>query len=137
MLTYAPLICFIFQGKDYRATLFLLPGVAGLSGGTLRIPNAFLTQVAGGRNVVYSTSILLCIPMIIAGVVLSDSDCPFNALIACALLSGVGGGAFASSMSNISFYYPKRLQGMVRRELFFAYSICFCFCVISNILPSL
>lgn len=100
------------QGKDYRATLFLLPGVAGLSGGTLRIPNSFLTQVAGGRNVVYSTSILLCIPMIIAGIVLSDSDCPFNALIACAMLSGVGGGAFASSMSNISFYYPKRLQGM-------------------------
>lgn len=100
------------QGKDYRATLFLLPGVAGLSGGTLRIPNSFLTQVSGGRNVVFSTSILLCIPMLIAGIVLSDSDCPFNVLIACALLSGVGGGAFASSMSNISFYYPKRLQGM-------------------------
>ena len=100
------------QGQDYRSTLFLLPGVAGLSGGTLRIPNSFLTQVAGGRNVVYSTSILLCIPMVIAGIVLSDSDCPFNALIACAMLSGVGGGAFASSMSNISFYYPKRLQGM-------------------------
>lgn len=63
--------------------------------------------------------------MIIAGIVLSDSDCPFNALIACALLSGVGGGAFASSMSNISFYYPKRLQGMVRRELFFVYSTAF------------
>lgn len=100
------------QGQDYRSTLFLLPGVAGLSGGTLRIPNSFLTQVAGGRNVVYSTSILLCIPMIIAGIVLSDNDCPFNALIACSMLSGVGGGAFASSMSNISFYYPKRLQGM-------------------------
>lgn len=50
--------------------------------------------------------------MIIAGVVLQDSDCPFNALIAASLLSGVGGGAFASSMSNISFHYPKRLQGM-------------------------
>ena len=61
----------------------------------------------------YSTTILLCVPMIIAGIVLADTDCPFNALIACALLSGVGGGAFASSMSNISFYYPKRLQGSV------------------------
>ncbi|KAL7535687.1 hypothetical protein ACHAXR_006668 [Thalassiosira sp. AJA248-18] len=100
------------EGKEYRATLFLLPGVAGLSGGTLRIPNSFLTQVSGGRNVVFSTSILLCIPMITAGIVLSNNDCSFNALIACALLSGVGGGSFASSMSNISFYYPKRLQGM-------------------------
>jgi NNP family nitrate/nitrite transporter-like MFS transporter len=100
------------QGKEYRAVLFLLPGVAGLSGGTLRIPNSFLTQVAGGRNVVYSTSLLLCIPMVIAGIALSNPVCPFNVLIAAALLSGVGGGSFASSMSNISFYYPKRSQGL-------------------------
>jgi len=99
-------------GKAYRSMLFLLPGVAGLSGGTLRIPNSFLTQVSGGRNVVYSTSLLLCIPMIMAGIALSDPNASFNTLIAAALLSGVGGGAFASSMSNISFYYPKRLQGM-------------------------
>ena len=99
-------------GKDYRAVLFLLPGVAGLSGGTLRIPNSFLTQVSGGRNVVFNTSLLLCVPMIMAGIVLSNPKAPFNALLAAALLSGVGGGAFASSMSNISFYYPKRLQGM-------------------------
>lgn len=92
--------------------LFLLPGVAGLSGGTLRIPNSFLTQVSGGRNVVYSTSLLLCIPMIMAGIALANPNTNFNTLIAAALLSGVGGGAFASSMSNISFYYPKRLQGM-------------------------
>lgn len=100
------------QGQAYRSVLFLLPGVAGLSGGTLRIPNSFLTQVSGGRNVVYSTSLLLCIPMIIAGITLSNTDTSFNVLLAAALLSGVGGGAFASSMSNISFFYPKRLQGM-------------------------
>lgn len=99
------------QGADYKALLFMLPGIAGLSGGTLRIPNSFLTQVAGGRNVVYSTSIILCIPMIIAGIALSDPNCPFNVLLLCSLLSGAGGGAFASSMSNISFYYPKKLQG--------------------------
>eukprot|EP00537_Pseudo-nitzschia_pungens_P004755 CAMPEP_0172376936 /NCGR_PEP_ID=MMETSP1060-20121228/68645_1 /TAXON_ID=37318 /ORGANISM="Pseudo-nitzschia pungens, Strain cf. cingulata" /LENGTH=615 /DNA_ID=CAMNT_0013104601 /DNA_START=62 /DNA_END=1909 /DNA_ORIENTATION=+ len=100
------------EGKQYRSVLFLLPGVAGLSGGTLRIPNSFLTQVSGGRNVVYSTSLLLCIPMIIAAISLSTPNANFNTLLAAALLSGVGGGAFASSMSNISFYYPKRLQGM-------------------------
>lgn len=99
-------------GKEYRSILFLLPGIAGLSGGTLRIPNSFLTQVGGGRNVVYSTSLLLCIPMVMAGIALSNPNCSFNSLLAAALLSGVGGGAFASSMSNISFYYPKRLQGM-------------------------
>lgn len=99
------------QGKDYKALLFLLPAIAGLSGGTLRIPNSFLTQVAGGRNVVYSTSLILALPMLIASIALREPDCPFNILILCALLSGAGGGAFASSMSNISFYYPKKLQG--------------------------
>ncbi|MDP6364436.1 MAG: nitrate/nitrite transporter, partial [Candidatus Poseidoniia archaeon] len=29
-----------------------------------------------------------------------------------ALMSGVGGGAFASSMSNISFFYPRKMQGL-------------------------
>jgi len=95
----------------YKALLFLLPGISGLSGGTLRIPNSFLTQVAGGRNVVYSTSVLLCVPMIIAGIALMNPNCPFNLLLFCSLLSGAGGGAFASSMSNISFYYPKKKQG--------------------------
>ena len=99
------------QGKQYRSILFLLPAIAGLSGATLRIPNSFLTQVAGGRNVVYSTTILLCIPMLMAGIALQNPNCPFNLLCAASLLSGVGGGAFASSMSNISFFYPKRLQG--------------------------
>merc|ERR1719384_1142392 len=98
-------------GSDYKANLFLLPGITGLSGGTLRIPNSFMTQVSGGRNVVYNTTILLCIPMILAGAALQYNDCPFNVLLIAALLSGVGGGAFASSMSNINFFYPKKLQG--------------------------
>lgn len=99
------------EPKEYKVLLYTLPAVAGLSGGTLRIPNSFMTQVSGGRNVVYSTSVLLCIPMILVGIAMTRSDCPFNVLIAAALLSGVGGGSFASSMSNISFYYPKRQQG--------------------------
>ena len=60
----------------------------------------------------YSTSILLCLATITTGLVLSDPDCKFNSLIACSLLTGVGGGAFASSMINISSLYPKSRQGM-------------------------
>ena len=99
------------QGSEYKSVLYLLPAVAGISGGTLRIPNSFMTQCAGGRNVVYNTSILLALPMLIAGIALQDPNVPFNLLLVCSLLSGVGGGAFASSMSNISFFYPKKLQG--------------------------
>lgn len=98
-------------GKEYRTVLYLLPAVAGISGGTLRIPNSFMTQCSGGRNVVFNTSILLALPMLIAGIALKNADVPFNLLLSCSLLSGVGGGAFASSMSNINFFYPKKAQG--------------------------
>jgi len=99
------------SGNDYRSILYLIPAVAGISGGTLRIPNSFMTQCSGGRNVVYSTTLLLALPMLLAGIASRDPDVDLNFLLACSLLSGVGGGAFASSMSNISFFYPKRLQG--------------------------
>ncbi len=98
-------------GSEYKSVLYLLPAVAGLSGGTLRIPNSFMTQCAGGRNVVYSTSLLLALPMLMAGIALKDPNVPFNLLLTCSVLSGVGGGAFASSMSNISFFYPRKAQG--------------------------
>mmetsp|Transcript_4597 Transcript_4597/g.6532 ORF Transcript_4597/g.6532 Transcript_4597/m.6532 type:complete len:511 (-) Transcript_4597:523-2055(-) len=99
-------------GKEYKALLYTLPAIAGLSGGTLRIPNSFMTQISGGRNVVYNTSILLMIPMIMISAGLKNKDVPFTFLLVCAVLSGVGGGAFASSMSNMSFLYPKAKQGM-------------------------
>lgn len=99
------------KGKEYKVILYLLPAISGLSGGTLRIPNSFMTQVSGGRNVVFNTSLLLCIPMIMAGIALANPRCPFYVLIIAAMLSGVGGGAFASSMSNISFFFPRTKQG--------------------------
>lgn len=98
-------------GKEHKEILYLLPAVAGLSGGTLRIPNSFMTQCCGGRNVIYSTTLLLALPMLLAGIALRDPDVNLNFLLTCSLLSGVGGGAFASSMSNISFFYPKKSQG--------------------------
>jgi len=98
-------------GKKYKAVLYLLPAVAGISGGTLRIPNSFMTQCSGGRNVAYNTTLLLALPMLLAGIALKNKDVQFNFLLACSLLSGVGGGSFASSMSNISFFYPRKLQG--------------------------
>lgn len=43
---------------------------------------------------------------------LRESDCTYAALVTAAMFSGVGGGAFASSMSNISFFFPKKDQGL-------------------------
>jgi NNP family nitrate/nitrite transporter-like MFS transporter len=101
-----------YSGDEYRALLFTLPAVAGLSGATLRIPNAFMIAICGGRNVKFMTTLMLLLPAIGAGFALQNPDTPFHVFIMLAALSGVGGGAFASSMSNISFFFPKRMQGL-------------------------
>ncbi len=101
-----------YDVPGYRALLFTLPAVAGLSGATLRIPNSFMIAICGGRNVKFMTTILLIIPAFLAGISLQNPNTPFGVFIILAAMSGVGGGAFASSMSNISFFYPKRMQGL-------------------------
>jgi len=101
-----------FAGDKYRSLMFMLPAVAGLAGATLRIPNSFMISICGGRNVKFMTTLLLLLPALGAGLALQDPNTPFYIFIILAALSGVGGGAFASSMSNISFFYPKRMQGL-------------------------
>ncbi len=100
------------MGDEYKALLYILPGVAGLAGATFRITNSFMIEISGGRNVIAATTLLLMLPMIGAGIALRDPDVSFTILIIYALMSGVGGGAFASSMSNISFFYPRKMQGL-------------------------
>ncbi len=97
--------------KIFNELLWTLPAIAGLSGATLRIPNSFLIAIGGGRNVVFFATILLLLPAIGAGMALQHTDTPYHMFAIIAVLSGFGGGNFASSMSNISFFYPKRMQG--------------------------
>jgi hypothetical protein len=52
------------------------------------------------------------LPAIGTGYALSRPDTMFCIYITFAALSGVGGGAFASPMSNISFFFPKKMQGL-------------------------
>jgi MFS transporter, NNP family, nitrate/nitrite transporter len=96
----------------YAALLLTLPSVAGLVGATLRIPNSFMIAICGGRNVKFMTTLLLILPALGAGIALQNPRTSFSLLIVLAAMSGVGGGAFASSMSNISFFFPKRVQGL-------------------------
>ncbi len=100
------------DGDAYRALLYLLPAVAGLAGATLRIPNSFMVAISGGRNVKTLTTLLLILPALGTGLALQNPQTSFTTLLVLAALSGVGGGAFASSMSNISFFFPKRIQGL-------------------------
>ena len=101
-----------YGGDAYRALLFTLPAVAGLAGATLRVPNSFMIAICGGRNVKFMTTTLLMLPAIGAGIALQNPNTSFLVFIILAALAGVGGGAFASSMSNISFFFPKKMQGL-------------------------
>ena len=94
-----------------QAELFSLTAIAGLAGATMRIPASFLIRVAGGRNTIFLTTAMLLAPAMGTGIVLQHPDWPLWTFQLMALWSGVGGGNFASSMSNISTFFPKRLQG--------------------------
>ncbi len=94
-----------------QAELFSLTAIAGLAGATMRIPASFLIRVAGGRNTIFLTTAMLLAPALGTGIVLQHKEWPLWTFQLMALWSGVGGGNFASSMSNISSFFPKRLQG--------------------------
>jgi len=94
-----------------KEELFTLTAIAGLAGATMRIPASFLIRLAGGRNTIFLTTAMLLAPAIGTGIALQHKDWPLWVFQLMALWSGVGGGNFASSMSNISTFFPKRLQG--------------------------
>jgi NNP family nitrate/nitrite transporter-like MFS transporter len=95
-----------------KSELFTLMAISGLSGATLRIPSSFFIRLCGGRNTIVFTTALLMIPALGTGLALQDKDTPLWVFQLLALLSGFGGGNFASSMSNISFFFPKKQQGL-------------------------
>ncbi|GGY03982.1 hypothetical protein GCM10007160_34510 [Litchfieldella qijiaojingensis] len=94
-----------------EAELFTLVGIAGLAGATLRIPASFMIRIAGGRNTIFLTTALMIIPCLGAYFALQSQDTPLWVFQLLALVSGVGGGNFACSMSNISTFFPKKQQG--------------------------
>jgi NNP family nitrate/nitrite transporter-like MFS transporter len=94
-----------------QAELFTLTAIAGIAGATMRIPASFLIRLAGGRNTIFLTTAMLLAPAFGTGIVLQHKDWPLWTFQLMALWCGVGGGNFASSMSNINTFFPKRLQG--------------------------
>ena len=94
------------------AELFTLTAIAGLMGATLRIPASFFIRLSGGRNTVFLTSALLIVPAVWTGIALQDQSTPLWVFQACAFLSGIGGGNFSASMSNINTFFPKKQQGL-------------------------
>mgnify|MGYP000081814783 FL=1 len=94
-----------------QAELFSLTAIAGLAGATMRIPASFVIRLSGVRNTIFLTTAMLLAPALGTGMALQHPEWPLWVFQLMALWSGVGGGNFASSMSNIGTFFPKRLQG--------------------------
>lgn len=100
-------------GFSYTAAeLFTLTGIAGLTGATLRIPSSFFVRICGGKYTLFLTTTLLIVPALGTGLALQNAETPLWVFQLMALLSGIGGGNFAASMSNISFFFPRKQQGL-------------------------
>lgn len=91
--------------------LFWLAALPGLSGATLRIFYSFVVPIFGGRIWTAISTASLLIPAVGIGFAVQDPDTSYATLLVLALFCGFGGGNFASSMSNISFFFPKAQKG--------------------------
>src|ERR1700694_2670922 len=91
--------------------LFQLVAVPGLIGSLMRFPYTFAVTTFGGRNwTIFSASVLF-IPTLALAYFVSHPETPFWLMLLVASTAGLGGGNFASSMANISFFYPDRMKG--------------------------
>jgi NNP family nitrate/nitrite transporter-like MFS transporter len=91
--------------------LFWLTALPALCGATLRIFYAFAVPMIGGRRFTTLATASLLVPAIGIGLAVQDPNTPFEWMVVLALLCGLGGGNFASSMANISFFFPSARQG--------------------------
>ena len=91
--------------------LFWLAALPGLSGASLRIFYSFMVPVFGGRLWTTVSTASLLIPAFGIGYAVQNPDTPYLLFLVLALLCGLGGGNFASSMANISFFFPRAQKG--------------------------
>ena len=102
-----PSVGFAFTNEQ----LFWLAALPGLSGATLRIFYSFMPAVFGGRLWTTLSTWSLLIPALGMGYAVQNPGTPYWIFLGLALLCGFGGGNFASSMANISFFFPKAEKG--------------------------
>lgn len=91
--------------------LFWLAALPGLSGATLRIFYSFMVPIFGGRMWTTVSTASLLIPAFGIGYAVQNPETPYFLFLVLALLCGFGGGNFASSMANISFFFPRSQKG--------------------------
>jgi len=91
--------------------LFQLVAFPGLIGALMRFPYTFAVTTFGGRNWTIFSAAVLLVPTLCLAYFVSHPETPFWLMLLVASTAGLGGGNFASSMANISFFYPDRMKG--------------------------
>ncbi|RDG37570.1 nitrate/nitrite transporter [Streptomyces corynorhini] len=103
----------LFMGPEYGvdpAGKFFLIGTATLVGAIARVPYTFAVARFGGRNWTVLSALTLLLPTGAAYAVMEPGT-SYTTFLAVAALTGVGGGNFASSMTNINSFFPLRAKG--------------------------
>ncbi|MFJ4362597.1 nitrate/nitrite transporter [Streptomyces chartreusis] len=103
----------LFMGPEYGLTpadKFTIVSMATLVGAIVRVPYTFAVAVFGGRNWTVVSAGLLLVPTVAAFLVMEPGT-SFGTFLVCAMLAGIGGGNFASSMTNINAFFPLRKKG--------------------------
>ncbi|WP_434621201.1 MFS transporter [Arthrobacter sp. A5] len=107
VVIFLPAAGFRFSSSE----LFWLISMPSLVGATLRIPYTFMVARFGGRNWTVVSALLLLLPATGLAWCVADPRTPFAVMLGVAALAGLGGGNFASSMANITYFFPVREKG--------------------------
>jgi NNP family nitrate/nitrite transporter-like MFS transporter len=107
VVIYLPQAGFAFSVNQ----LFWLVALPNLVGATLRFPYTFAVPRFGGRNWTVISALLLLIPLALLTFCVGNPGTPYWMFLVAAASAGLGGGNFASSMANISFFYPDKGKG--------------------------
>lgn len=89
----------------------LVGATASLVGALVRIPYSMAANWFGGRNWTTFSSLVLLIPTLGAIVLLAHPGLPLWPYLACAALTGLGGGNYSASLAKVDGLYPQRLKG--------------------------
>lgn len=90
---------------------FLLLAVNTLVGALARIPYTAAIGIFGGRNFTVVSTLILLVPTGGTIWLLANPGLPLWPYLVCAALTGLGGGNFSASMTNVNAFYPQRLKG--------------------------
>ncbi|MGH3738942.1 MAG: MFS transporter [Micromonosporaceae bacterium] len=91
--------------------LFWLVAVPNLVGSFLRIPYTAAVGLFGGRNWTTVSAAVLVVPLALMVYCVTNPATPYWMFLVTAAAAGLGGGNFASSMANISYFYPEKYKG--------------------------